>query len=159
MNHRHFYNDAMMLTWNLSMNIKGPSFPPSSSGTFLVSDTDSGAAQRVSSDLEMVVLQRSVATFRRSGSSGLVWDDRFLESLDQKTNIVELQGDDNLVDIRELRPSHSVRVSHQSNKVEHSHRSGASPGLPLPPSKSFGSKIFTVIKRTTSAKQPMVSSQ
>ncbi|MQM09347.1 hypothetical protein Taro_042215 [Colocasia esculenta] len=54
------------------------------------------------------VLQRSVDTFRRSGSSGLVWEDRYFlaEDLSGLPKIRKEGRAEQLM--RELRPSHSV---------------------------------------------------
>lgn len=54
---------------------------------------------------EMAGLQRSLATFRRSGSSGLVWDDAFLSSgdSDQKNKYEEHKGEESKDEVcREL---------------------------------------------------------
>lgn len=91
----------------------------------------------------MVALQRSATTFRRSGSSGLVWDDKFLEEIDQKEVNNELKGDEEKDELRELRPSQDT----------------GSPGLPPPPPpKSLGQKFFRVIKKSMRTKRPEITS-
>lgn len=54
----------------------------------------------------MAGLQRSTISFRRQGSSGLVWNDRFLSGDLSKTN-GNLE-DKEMVEFRDLRPSRSV---------------------------------------------------
>lgn len=117
-------------------------------------------------DLEMpAALQRSVATFRRSGSSGLVWDDIlfFSNDKDQKGKEESKGEEENEDEIRELRPSQSmelvrndVMVRPQPNGIGQA--TGVSPGLPPSPSKSFGRKVFRAIRKSVSAKEPKVSS-
>ncbi|KAG9459676.1 hypothetical protein H6P81_004184 [Aristolochia fimbriata] len=48
-------------------------------------------------------LQRSSVSFRRQGSSGLVWEDRFLSG-----DLNQMKKKEEEVEFRELRPSHSV---------------------------------------------------
>eukprot|EP00262_Sarcandra_glabra_P012631 TRINITY_DN328_c1_g3_i1.p1 TRINITY_DN328_c1_g3~~TRINITY_DN328_c1_g3_i1.p1 ORF type:complete len:117 (+),score=20.26 TRINITY_DN328_c1_g3_i1:25-351(+) len=48
-------------------------------------------------------LQRSEISFRRQGSSGLVWEDRFLSG-----ELNQTKKKEELVELRELRPSQSV---------------------------------------------------
>lgn len=55
-------------------------------------------------------LQRSVETFRRSGSSGLVWDDRFSEDMGVGKSKVEA------AEFRELRHAHSVGTIGQADQ-------------------------------------------
>jgi hypothetical protein len=51
-------------------------------------------------------LQRSTTSFRRQGSSGLVWNDRFLSG--DLSKMRPNQGDEEVVEFRDLRPSRSV---------------------------------------------------
>jgi len=55
---------------------------------------------------EMAGFQRSTTSFRRQGSSGLVWDDRFLSGDLSKTR--PNPKDKEMVEFRDLRPSRSV---------------------------------------------------
>ncbi|XP_068649400.1 uncharacterized protein At1g15400-like [Aristolochia californica] len=48
-------------------------------------------------------LQRSSVSFRRQGSSGLVWEDRFLSG-----DLSQMKKMEEEVEFRELRPSYSV---------------------------------------------------
>ncbi|XP_038984665.1 MAPK kinase substrate protein At1g80180-like [Phoenix dactylifera] len=51
----------------------------------------------------MAGLQRSAQTFRRSGSSGLVWDERFLSG-----DLNQMKEEEEGLEFRELRHSQSV---------------------------------------------------
>ncbi|ONK66510.1 uncharacterized protein A4U43_C06F8940 [Asparagus officinalis] len=85
----------------------------------------------------------SATTFRRSGSSGLVWDDKFLEENDQKDKNELKLGDEEKDELREMRPSQDM----------------GSPGLPPPPPpRSLGQKFFRVIKKSMRTEQPKISS-
>ncbi|ONK81016.1 uncharacterized protein A4U43_C01F24330 [Asparagus officinalis] len=77
----------------------------------------------------MVGLQRSAMTFRRSGSSGLVWGDRFfLDEQSQKSN--KFKDKENDDEVREMKPSKDIRFVHDTVILP-----------PTTPSKSFGPKI------------------
>lgn len=52
---------------------------------------------------EMAGLQRSMQTFRRSGSSGLVWDDQFLSG-----DLNQMKKEEEGLEFRELKHSQSV---------------------------------------------------
>jgi Domain of unknown function (DUF4666) len=56
----------------------------------------------------MAGLQRSATTFRRSGSSGLVWDERFLSSLNGEGANNEEHDEEQKPDLPQLRHSRSV---------------------------------------------------
>ncbi|XP_042497622.1 uncharacterized protein At1g15400-like [Macadamia integrifolia] len=65
----------------------------------------------------MAGLQRSTISFRRQGSSGLVWDDKVLSGdLDEMK-----QKEEGTEEVRELRTSKSVRAS----RTRVDHQSGA----------------------------------
>ncbi|CAA7397153.1 unnamed protein product [Spirodela intermedia] len=85
-------------------------------------------------------LQRSVETFRRSGSSGLVWDDRFTEDMGVGKSKVEA------AEFRELRHAYSVGTIGQAdhrrynNACRLSRTNMASPAVdpPSPKLSRFG---------------------
>jgi len=112
----------------------------------------------------MPELQRSVATFRRSGSSGLVWDDTFFAEDRDPKNKDEREDQEKEDEFREPRPSQSMGFARsgvmpclQSESVPQT--ACAPSGLPPPPprSQSFSRKVFRVIRKTMSTKQPKVS--
>ncbi|XP_030511331.1 MAPK kinase substrate protein At1g80180-like [Rhodamnia argentea] len=67
----------------------------------------------------MAGLQRSAKSFRRQGSSGLVWDDKFSsgDPLNQ-TERNHQQADQKVGRHRELRPSQSTGSIHTSHAVK-----------------------------------------
>ncbi|URE20933.1 hypothetical protein MUK42_10397 [Musa troglodytarum] len=75
----------------------------------------------------MAELQRSVTTFRRSGSSGLVWDERLFS---EKKKEKEEEGTE---DIRELKRSKSVG-STRTGDGRHAFRAVVLPPAVDPPS-------------------------
>ncbi|RZR87152.1 hypothetical protein BHM03_00014506 [Ensete ventricosum] len=84
----------------------------------------------------MAELQRSVTTFRRSGSSGLVWDERLFSEKKEKEEAEE--GKD---EIRELKHSNSVGStrrtmgrSRSTGDGRHAFRAGVIPPAVDPPS-------------------------
>ncbi|KAI6681704.1 hypothetical protein NL676_035585 [Syzygium grande] len=89
----------------------------------------------------MVGLQRSAKSFRRQGSSGLVWDDKFLSGdPSNQTRSNQQQANRKADRHRELRPSQStgsIDTAHrsQSNSRQPCHAiKVGSPSPPDPPS-------------------------
>ncbi|RWW30979.1 hypothetical protein BHE74_00013719 [Ensete ventricosum] len=83
----------------------------------------------------MAGLQRSVQTFRRSGSSGMVWHERFLSEEEEEE---EEGGGRGGSEFRELRHSQSVGSSgtteHRRNDGRQAFRAGAVSPAVDPPS-------------------------
>ncbi|OVA00462.1 hypothetical protein BVC80_9089g53 [Macleaya cordata] len=107
----------------------------------------------------MAGLQRSAISFRRQGSSGLVWEDRFIsgelnqnnknKEEEQQQNQQQQQGGGEVVEFRELRTSRSVGSIGAARMMERSrsngggrerhHRTGkVSPALDPPSPKVSG---------------------
>ncbi|KAL5975292.1 hypothetical protein ACLOJK_031971 [Asimina triloba] len=59
----------------------------------------------------MAGLQRSAVSFRRQGSSGLVWDDRVLTEEQNQTKKDNEGGEGGDVEFREMRASQSVSLA------------------------------------------------
>ncbi|TKW13718.1 hypothetical protein SEVIR_5G119600v4 [Setaria viridis] len=112
----------------------------------------------------MAGLQRSSQTFRRSGSSGLVWDERLMSSQDDGNQV---EPEDGAMEFKELRHSRSVgsaglqrrrddgeerrRRSDDGNQGFHTRR--VAPALD-PPSPKVPGCIFCGIFRKAGASQP-----
>ncbi|ONK81015.1 uncharacterized protein A4U43_C01F24320 [Asparagus officinalis] len=89
---------------------------------------------------KMSVLRRSAETFRRSGSSGLVWDDRFLFGDEDQSN----KGEDKTVDdFSELRSSKSMVFT--TNNIN----CCSDPDIELPSKSKRG--VTTIFKKSMSA--------
>lgn len=115
---------------------------------------------------KMAGLQRSSQTFRRSGSSGLVWDERLMSEdhsqRDQRTS-GELEGE--ALELKELRHSRSVGSiglqRRRNDSVEHSrcnnsqafHTRRVPPALD-PPSPKVPGCIFCGIFRKAGPSEP-----
>nr|CAB3472035.1 unnamed protein product [Digitaria exilis] len=111
----------------------------------------------------MAGLQRSSQTFRRSGSSGLVWDERLMSS--QDSSHVEPEG--GAMEFKELRHSRSVgsvgMQRRRNDGAEHRRRNDGSnqgfhtrrvaPALD-PPSPKVHGCIFCGIFRNAGASEP-----
>ncbi|KAK9268928.1 hypothetical protein L1049_000693 [Liquidambar formosana] len=106
-------------------------------------------------------LQRSVTSFRRQGSSGLVWDDKFLSGeLNQIKQNDEQEKEK--VEFRELRPSPSVGSNpmmerSRSNGGGHAYRTRkvASPPIDPPSPRVSGCGLCAIFgKPVTPAHQP-----
>ncbi|XP_052174693.1 uncharacterized protein At1g15400 [Diospyros lotus] len=75
----------------------------------------------------MAGLQRSVTSFRRQGSSGLVWDDKFLSELNQlnqKEDDDDKARDQQGEQAKEAKPSRSAAAVGSINTIERSRSSG-----------------------------------
>ncbi|MQL96388.1 hypothetical protein Taro_029060 [Colocasia esculenta] len=102
-------------------------------------------------------LQRSMMTFRRSGSSGLVWEDRLLS---ESSNMMIISSDNNKE--VELRHSQSVGMIGQMTRSR-SHGSGAaqpyradrrvSPVVDPPSPKISGCGFFGIFRNSSAAKR------
>ncbi|KAE9609703.1 hypothetical protein Lal_00006780 [Lupinus albus] len=68
-------------------------------------------------------LQRSVTSFRRQGSSGLVWDDRFIQSLNQIQNQQQEEENPRVVE----REGREEKSDGTSATLERSRSTGARP--------------------------------
>lgn len=101
----------------------------------------------------MAGLQRSGETFRRSGSSGLVWEDRFLQDEMKQPKKEEDGG------AGELRHSHSVGSAgmlerSRSNGGVHGYRAGrVSPALDPPSPKLSGGCCFGIFAKPEPVKK------
>ncbi|CAL4958526.1 unnamed protein product [Urochloa decumbens] len=111
----------------------------------------------------MAGLQRSSQTFRRSGSSGLVWEERLMSSQDSSQG----EPEDRAMEFKELRHSRSVgsvglqrrrndgeerrRRNDEGNQGFHTRR--VAPALD-PPSPKVPGCIFCGIFRKAGASQP-----
>lgn len=102
----------------------------------------------------MAGLQRSNETFRRSGSSGLVWEDRFLQD-ELKQPKEEAEGG-----AEELRHSRSVgsvgmlERSRSNGGSGHGYRAGrVSPALDPPSPKLSGGCCFGIFAKPEPAKK------
>lgn len=111
-------------------------------------------------------LTRSVATFRRSGSSGMVWDDRFFFGVGDQTNNNESGIDGRGDGFREFRPSRSTGfISSKMDCYQPSYNdqtncasAGLEPSLP----KASKRAVIGIFKKSISAnaaKPPKVSSR
>ncbi|XP_051178846.1 MAPK kinase substrate protein At1g80180-like [Lolium perenne] len=118
----------------------------------------------------MAELQRSSQTFRRSGSSGLIWEERFMaEDQNQKDQGATGETDVSSLEPKELRHSRSVgstgAVQHRGR--DRSERGGMSssvnnqafrtrhvPPALDPPSPKFPSCMFCGIFRKEEPSQP-----
>lgn len=122
----------------------------------------------------MAGLQRSATTFRRSGSSGLVWDEKFLSSLDGEGEKQGEHDEEQKPDLPELRHSRSVgsismlkgdveegkkvldlkKTSKNDTKKQNFHTAYVSPDVD-PPSPKVSGCILCSIFRKTEHKKPM----
>ncbi|KAH7686661.1 hypothetical protein IHE45_04G119300 [Dioscorea alata] len=109
----------------------------------------------------MAGLQRSVETFRRSGSSGLVWEDRFLgeANKNQEKEHQFKEGEEG----QELRRSRSVGSSgavlerSQSNGGRGYRTGRVSPALDPPSPKVSGCGFCGVFGKPGHSKKPKTS--
>uniref|UniRef100_A0A2N9I4B8 MAPK kinase substrate protein n=1 Tax=Fagus sylvatica TaxID=28930 RepID=A0A2N9I4B8_FAGSY len=93
-------------------------------------------------------LQRSTTSFRRQGSSGLVWNDKFLSGDINKMKATQQAKEE--VEFRELRPSRSVGsiglLERSRSKTEHAYLTDKnSPPTMDPPSPKFAGCGFCAI--------------
>lgn len=110
----------------------------------------------------MSVLTRSVATFRRTGSSGMVWDDRFLFGDEDQMSNNEIGSDGRSDSFRELRLSRSTGfISNEMDRSQSNYNdqtTGLEPSLPKA-SKRAVTGIFKKSMSPNAAKPPKVSSR
>ncbi|KAF3333541.1 hypothetical protein FCM35_KLT01232 [Carex littledalei] len=114
-------------------------------------------------------LQRSATTFRRSGSSGLVWDERFLASLngeeekhgehdeEQKPDLPQLRHSRSVGSISMLKREaeegkHVLDIKKTSNKKQIFHTAYVSPDVDPPSPKVSGCIICSIFRKTESRK-------
>ncbi|KAJ0971241.1 hypothetical protein J5N97_019200 [Dioscorea zingiberensis] len=112
----------------------------------------------------MAGLQRSVETFRRSGSSGLVWEDRFLEEMDNSSK--EKQQKKEAEEGLELRRSRSVgsggvmERSQSNGGRGRGYRTGSvSPALDPPSPKVSACGFCGVFGKSGPSKKPKTGSR
>ncbi|XP_065050172.1 uncharacterized protein At1g15400-like [Musa acuminata AAA Group] len=89
----------------------------------------------------MAELQRSATTFRRSGSSGLVWDERLFSEKKKEKEEEEEKEEEGAEEIRELKHSKSVGSTRRTmgrnrstGDGRHAFRAGVLPPNVDPPS-------------------------
>lgn len=99
----------------------------------------------------MATLQRSAVSFRRQGSSGLVWyDDHLIKQMNQR---------EGHADHRELRPCQStgnIGMMARSGSVAAPPiciRSSSSPAIDAPSPQQFGCRFLSVFGRTSTSKK------
>lgn len=117
-------------------------------------------------------LQRSATTFRRSGSSGLVWDERFLASLNNEEEKHAEHDEEQKPDLPQLRHSRSVgsidmlkreveegkqvldikKTSKTAAKKQVFHTAYVSPDVDPPSPKVSGCIICSIFRKTESRK-------
>ncbi|KAJ0987916.1 hypothetical protein J5N97_006272 [Dioscorea zingiberensis] len=105
----------------------------------------------------MASLQRSDETFRRMGSSGLVWQDQLFSG-----DLNGLKKGEEGVDVRVLRPSQSVGTigmmhRDQSNGGRPFHAGRVGRGLDPPSPKVSGCGFFGLFGKRATAKKPKKS--
>ncbi|KAF8393242.1 hypothetical protein HHK36_021483 [Tetracentron sinense] len=104
----------------------------------------------------MAGLQRSTTSFRRQGSSGLVWEDRFLSG--ELNQIKQKEGEEK-AEFRELRPCQSVGSigmlqRTRSNGGRGFHTGKISPAIDPPSPKVSGCGFCGVFGKPVTTHRP-----
>ncbi|KAG6733917.1 hypothetical protein I3842_01G246400 [Carya illinoinensis] len=81
--------------------------------------------QREREGIGMAGLQRSAVSFRRQGSSGLVWEDRFVSEREQAGQEVQHEELEIKPDIKDIKTSRTVGAT---NTIERSRSNGGARG-------------------------------
>lgn len=96
----------------------------------------------------MAGLQRSSETFRRSGSSGLVWEDRFLQDELKQPKKAEEGSPGELRHSRSVGSAGGTLDRSLSNGGQHGYRAGrVSPALDPPSPKLAGGCCFGIFAK------------